>query len=217
MDRMLAAAPVDVVRRLVAGGAVVAIIARCQVTTDIPAHAFMRWAEGVRRQRVQQRAVGTVGEGRGVCTGASHQDSRGDREHRSACVTRQAAGTRTPPRAAWAARRRAPPLAAGRRTCSWRTTSARRAGWEVVWRCCVSRRWSRQMLHVSGEPPRVTQPHTCRLHCPGADAIRCLSFAAGSTPARTFWCMSSGTRVGHVLLGGQALVRLLNTPLWPTW
>ncbi len=46
VDRMLAAAPADVVRRLVAGGAVVAVIARCQVTTDIPAHAFMRWAEG---------------------------------------------------------------------------------------------------------------------------------------------------------------------------
>ncbi|PNW85651.1 hypothetical protein CHLRE_03g196500v5 [Chlamydomonas reinhardtii] len=62
VDRMLAAAPVDVVRRLVAGGAVVAIIARCQVTTDIPAHAFMRWAEGGRDTDTTTRGLGGTEE-----------------------------------------------------------------------------------------------------------------------------------------------------------
>ncbi len=51
VSRMLADSPPDVLERMVAGGAVVAIIGRRQVTTDIPAHAFMRWSEGERAQK----------------------------------------------------------------------------------------------------------------------------------------------------------------------
>ncbi|KXZ44242.1 hypothetical protein GPECTOR_70g472 [Gonium pectorale] len=59
---MLEASPADVVRRLVSGGAVIAIIGRNQVTTDIPAHSFMRWSEGGRDTDSTTRGLGGTKE-----------------------------------------------------------------------------------------------------------------------------------------------------------
>ncbi|KAG2498106.1 hypothetical protein HYH03_003864 [Edaphochlamys debaryana] len=62
VGRMLELSPPEVVRRLVAGGAKVAIIGRHQVTTDIPAHSFMRWAEGGRDTDTTTRGLGGTGQ-----------------------------------------------------------------------------------------------------------------------------------------------------------
>ncbi|GLI69260.1 hypothetical protein VaNZ11_013842 [Volvox africanus] len=59
---MLETSPPGIVRRLVAGGACVAIIGRDQCTTDIPAHTFLRWAEGGRDTDTTTRGLGGTAE-----------------------------------------------------------------------------------------------------------------------------------------------------------
>jgi hypothetical protein len=46
IGRMLADSPADVVQRMAAAGCKLAIIGRCQVTTDIPEHAYLKLATG---------------------------------------------------------------------------------------------------------------------------------------------------------------------------
>ncbi|KAG1655299.1 hypothetical protein FOA52_002458 [Chlamydomonas sp. UWO 241] len=58
IGRMLADSPANVVQRLAAAGCKLAIIARCQVTTDIPEHAYLKLANGGRDLDTTTRGLG---------------------------------------------------------------------------------------------------------------------------------------------------------------
>ncbi|GLC50836.1 hypothetical protein PLESTB_000437300 [Pleodorina starrii] len=62
LRRMLSGSPPELLRRLAAGGARLAIIGRSQLTTDMPPHAFLKWSEGGRDTDTTTRGLGGTRE-----------------------------------------------------------------------------------------------------------------------------------------------------------